>query len=130
MTLKLDNSAVVRVVGGQSHAAVQRAAERTAERARGILSSAGRVRTGALRDSIQATDVTSQPMRPRFNVGSALPYAVYQEFGAGPSRARGKVLRFQPKGSVVIFRPHTRGFQGAHYLAGAIDSVTAGDFAK
>lgn len=109
----------------------RKGAEKTRDRARENLTAAGRIRTGKLRKSIRARkkSVTATGV-VTYTVGSDLDYASYQEFGIGPVHAKpGNVLVFKPKGSsVVIFRPRTSGFKGAHYLAKAYRALRLDDF--
>lgn len=112
--------------------AVRRAAGKVRDRARQNITSAGRVDTGKLRNSIRVERATaSRPGFVRYQVGSDLLYAIFQEEGTqGPIvPRRAKVLRFQPKGSsAYVFRPRVSGIQGIHYLTRALSTLTLADF--
>lgn len=114
------------VIHKHGHAAVRRAANTTQRRARQNLIRSGRVNTGDLVRSIKVTQTGIQ----RYNVGSDLRYAGFQERGIGPVvPVRAKALRFKPKGSnVFVFAQRTRGFEGARYMAKAYLSLRAHDF--
>lgn len=105
---------------------VARAAGRVRDRAKLGITRAGRVDTGALRNSIETRQVGNH-----WQVGSDLPYALPQHEGVkGPVLPRrAKVLRFKPKGSnTYIFRASTSGFRGVPYLTDALATLTVNDF--
>lgn len=134
LTLKLDNNALTGLVraGGEVDAAASRAAARTRDRAKSNLTAAGRIDTGALRQSIVAERVSNGSNYVTYRVGSPLDYARWQEEGVrGPIYPRhARVLRFKPKGSSrFIFRPRVSGFPGAHYLRDAFTALSSQDFA-
>jgi hypothetical protein len=128
---------IVKVNPGLINAAVapladlsaKRAADRTAQRANQNVRSAGRVRTGKLASSYKAKKVP-RANGAAYSVGSDLEYAGYQEEGIGPVHAApGRVLAFVPKGSgVMIFRPRTSGFRGAHQLVNAYKQLSLQDY--
>lgn len=106
---------------------VEKAADRTADRAKLVLRGAGRIDTGALVQSIRAERVRLGLWR----VGSPLPYAIYQHEGVrGPVYPRrAKVLRFKPKGSnSFVFARHTSGFKGVPFLTDALKQLTPDDY--
>lgn len=110
--------------------AVERAAGKVRDRAKMNITRAGRVDTGALRNSIVARRITGRS-GVWYEVGSDLPYAIYQHEGVtGPIvPRRAKVLRFKPKGSgAFVFAPSVSGFKGEPYLTQALDSLTINDF--
>lgn len=109
---------------------LRKAATITAKRAQIYLLQEGRVRTGALHESIKARPAQPRNGMPVWEVGSLLPYAIYQEFGIGPVVARkGKVLRFTPKGGgIAIYRPRSRGFRGARFMERAFYALRSEDF--
>lgn len=111
--------------------AVWRAAGKVRDRAKQNITNAGRVDTGALRNSIVAQRKQGGGGGVWYEVGSDLPYAIWQHEGTrGPILPRrAKVLRFKPGGSsVFIFRPRVNGVTGTPYLVDALKSLTTGDF--
>lgn len=112
--------------------AVWRAAGRVRDRAKQNITAAGRIDTGALRNSIVGRRVRQGGRGVWYEVGSDLHYAIHQHEGvAGPIvPRRAKVLRFKPKGSgAFVFRPRTSGFKGEPFLVDALRSLTINDFA-
>lgn len=110
--------------------AVWRAASKVRDRAKANITTAGRVDTGAMRNSIVGRRLR-KGSGVWYEVGSDLPYAIYQHEGVqGPILPRrAKVLRFKPSGSsAYIFRPRVSGFSGAPFLADALRSLTNADF--
>lgn len=110
--------------------AVWRAAGKVRDRAKVNITNAGRIDTGAMRNSIVGRRMTGRP-GVWYEVGSDLPYAIYQHEGVtGPVLPRrAKVLRFKPSGSsAFIFRPRTSGFEGEPFLLDALKSLTINDF--
>lgn len=110
---------------------VGKAAGWVRDRAKMNLTAAGRIDTGALRQSIVSERYRNSTSRVTYLVGSELEYARWQEEGVRgpiyPRRAR--VLRFKPKGSsAFIFRPKVSGFSGAHYLRDALNELNMNDF--
>jgi hypothetical protein len=130
--LTIDSRAVGALLAEATNAASQRAAYRVRDRAKQNLTSAGRVNTGKLRDSIKATRTVQTPTVSTWSVGSDLFYAGWQEFGRGPVRPiRAKVLRFKPKGSsVFIFRGYAGPATGAFFLRDAYRATTVQDFLR
>lgn len=128
--LRLDQGAIIQVVGKDIHASAKRAANVWLGRARSNLSAAGRMDTGKLYASLKVTDITANPMVPEFLVGSDLEYAIYQEKGTNGARARpGGFLVFTPKGSSkLVFAKKVRGFAGAHYLENAVAAASISDY--
>lgn len=132
--------------GGMIDQATARAAGRTRDRAKQNLTTAGRVDTGALRQSIMTERSTNTATNQiTYAIGSPLPYALFNERGTGihgphgsriyPRRAR--VLRFKPgKNSTIIAGPDgyvyaasVKGIEGVHFLAAALNDLTVADFA-
>jgi hypothetical protein len=128
--LTIDSRAVGALLSEQTNTAARRAAYRVRDRAKANITSAGRVRTGKLRDSIKATQTRQSSTVSTWSVGTIVFYAGWQEWGRGPVRPiRAKALRFQPKGSsVFIFRPYAGPATGAHYLRDAYRATTVRDF--
>lgn len=109
--------------------AVWRAAGKVRDRAKANITAGGRVDTGALRNSIVGRRIRDGRKGVWYEVGSPLPYAIYQHQGTRtpivPRRA--KVLRFS-SGGAFIFRPRVRGVTPLPYLTEALKSITAADF--
>lgn len=125
------NQAAIRSLsdpGGTIDQAVRRAAGKTRDEAKAIVTSEGRIDTGLLRNSIRTQRVGDA----HWQVGSDVDYALYQHEGVrpfGPKRKR--FLRFIPKGgSTYVFAKRVRGFRGIKYLTRALDRLTARDFAR
>lgn len=111
--------------------AVWRAAGKVRDRTKGNITGAGRIDTGAMRNSIVARRVRAGAQGVWYEVGSDLPYAIYQHEGTqGPIvPRRAKVLRFQPKGSsTFVFPRQVRGVTGVPFLVDAMRSLTLNDF--
>lgn len=129
--LELDQRAINDLLFDVTEMSARRAAGICRDRVRANFDAKGRRRTGALSRSIRARlEKRDSASRVRYSVGSSLTYAQYQEFGIGPVEpVKAKVLRFKPKGSATfIFRPRTRGFEGAHAFRDALNSITVKDF--
>lgn len=112
-------------------AAVERAAGKVRDRAKVHITRARRVDTGALRNSITSRRIRTRPGGVWYEVGSDLPYAIYQHEGVtGPIYPRrAKVLRFKPKGSgAYVYARSVSGFSGVPYLTDAMKSLTRADF--
>jgi hypothetical protein len=111
--------------------AVWRAAGKVRDRAKVNVTSYGRIDTGAMRNSIVGRRMRGGRGGVWYEVGSDLPYAIYQHEGTRdiivPRRA--KVLRFKPAGgSAYVFRPRVRGVKAAPFLTDALRSLTVNDF--
>jgi hypothetical protein len=111
--------------------AVWRAAGKVRDRAKMNITSAGLVDTGALRSSIVARRMRGGKAGVWYEVGSDLPYSIFQHEGTRspivPRRA--KVLRFTPKGGgAFVFAKQVRGVTGTPYLTDALRSLTNADF--
>lgn len=113
--------------------AVWRAAGKVRDRAKKNITNAGRVNTGALRNSVTAQRVRGGRAGVWYEVGSNLAYAIYQHEGTqGPIYPkRATVLRFKPKGSnTYVFAKKVQGVTGVPYLTDALRSLTISDFGK
>lgn len=133
VTLTIDTAAIAKIVGpgGDVEQAVARAAGRTRDRAKQNITSAGRVDTGALRNDIKTRRISSEGGGVWYEVGSDLPYAVFQHEGVrGPVLPRrAKVLRFKPKGSKsFVFARSTKGFKGVPFLTDALRALSEQDY--
>lgn len=131
MRVKIDRAAIRRLSasGGIVDQAVARAAGRVRDDAKRIISSEGRVNTGALVQSIYVKKGRDLGHVTTYYVGSDLKYAIFQHEGVQgpivPRRAR--VLRFT-SGGKTVFTMRSRGFKGIKYLTRALDNLTPGDY--
>lgn len=115
--------------------AVWRAAGKVRDRAKRNIT---RVNTGALRNSITAQRLRGGKAGVWYEVGSNLPYAIFQHEGTPQSNPggliyprRATVLRFKPKGSnTYVFAKKVHGIQGTPYLTDALRSLSISDFGK
>lgn len=109
---------------------IKRAAGKTRDRARRNLTSPSAVDSGRLRQSMEATQTNVSSRGVTYEVGSRLPYAIYQEEGTkghGPRRA--KVMVFKPKGSnSFVFARWVRGIKARKFLQRALKTLSARDF--
>lgn len=130
--VRLDRSALQRVVHDAADRAAANGAEAALRYARQELVQAGRVNTGNLLASLVKVKVEDTGWRVRYLVGSPLEYAIYQEKGVGPIKPMtAQVLRFKPKGSSsFVFAHSTKGFEGAHYMQKAVNRVKLRDFLR
>lgn len=128
--ITMNRAAITRLTGQIADDSAHRAALATQARVKANITAAGRIRTGRMLDSIRVVKDRTTDTSVTYEVRSRLSYTRYQEDGIGPVVAkRGSVLRFQPKGSAVfIFRPRTRGFEGAHFFRDAHAAIRLGDF--
>lgn len=124
--INIDRAKTKRMLNETAGAAVRRAAQKTAGRARNNIVRSNRWRTGRMHDSVQSVRIAPQTYR----VFSNVPYAHFQEYGIGPVYPkRAKALRFKPKGSnVYVFAQRTRGFEGAYFLTKAYRAIKVEDF--
>lgn len=129
----LNRSAMIRVIGPQTNAATQRAAQKVQARAKANINALGRVDTGRMRDSIRVRRATtSDPLSAAYTVGSAVPYAVYQEFGTrahGPRTKPFMVFRVRGRGP-LIFAKWVRGVTPGHFMRNAIRATKVADFVR
>lgn len=110
--------------------AVWRAASKVRDRAKMNVTNAGRVDTGAMRNSIVGRRLR-RGSGVWYEVGSPLEYAIYQHEGVtGPVLPRrATLLRFKPSGSsTFVFAKQTAGFEGVPFLTDALHSLTVNDF--
>lgn len=109
--------------------AVWKATRKVRDRAKANITAAGRVDTGAMRNSVVGRRVRSGKQEVRYQVGSDLAYTIFQHDGTRgpiyPRRAR--VLRFQGS-SGVVFAKSVSGVQGVPFLTNALKSLTVADF--
>jgi hypothetical protein len=110
--------------------AVWRAAGKVRDRAKVNVTRAGRVDTGAMRNSIVGRRMRGGRAGVWYEVGSDLPYAIYQHEGTRspivPRRA--KVLRFKGQSGSYVFPKQVRGVTAAPFLTDALRSLTISDF--
>lgn len=129
--LRLDWKAIEMKGDQVSRESAQRAGRIAAERARQNVIRAGRVDTGAMRDSMAVREDRSSDMQNRrYWIGSDLHYTGFQEHGTRGATARpGGVLVFTPKGSSTkVFAKSVRGVTPAYFLRDAMRSMSAKDF--
>ena len=109
--------------------AVWRAAGRVRDRAKVGITQAGRIDTGAMRNSIVALRLRARG-GVWYEVGSNLPYTIYQHEGTkGPIvPRRAKVLRFKGSSGSYVFPKQVRGVTGAPFLTDALRTLTVNDF--
>lgn len=111
--------------------AVWRAAGKVRDRAKRNITSAGLVDTGALRNSIVGRRLQGGKSGVWYEVGSDLPYAIFQHEGTRtpilPRRAL--VLRFHSKvHGHVISKKQVRGVEATPFLTDALKSLSVSDF--
>lgn len=130
--VKMDRRVIDGMLADVTDASAGRAARRVQQQVSRNIVSSGRVRSGAMRDSIRSRRVSHTNRQTTYEVYSDLPYTIFQEEGIGPvTPVKAKVLRFKPRGSnVFIFRPRTKGFKGAHFFRQARAQITLDDFLK
>lgn len=110
--------------------AVWRATGKVRDRAKANITKAGRVDTGAMRNSIVGRRLRQGRGGVWYEVGSDLTYTLYQHEGTtGPIvPRRATVLRFQSKGGSFVFPKQVRGVTGEPFLTDALQSLTVNDF--
>lgn len=110
--------------------AVWKATRKVRDRAKANITAAGRVDTGAMRNSLVARRVRSGKQEVRYQVGSDLSYTIYQHDGTQgpivPRRAR--VLRFTGSSGQLVFAKQVRGVRGVPFLTDALKSLSVADF--
>jgi len=110
--------------------AVWKATRKVRDRAKANITGAGRVDTGAMRNSVVARRVRSGAREVRYQVGSDLPYTIFQHDGTQgpivPRRAR--VLRFTGSSGQLVFTKQVRGVTGVPFLTNALASLSVSDF--
>lgn len=129
--IKWNNPAIKKVTKDVAEQSVARAAGRTRDRAKTIIHQAGRVDEGSLANSLYSKRLGFVDGGYAYEVGSELPYAIYQHEGVkGPVYPRrAKVLRFKPKGSnEYVFARSTKGFKGVPFLEKARAMLTMEDY--
>lgn len=110
--------------------AVWRAAGKVRDRAKVNITKAGRVDTGAMRNSIVGRRMRDGRQGVWYEVGSDLPYAIFQHEGTtGPIYPRrAKVLRFKGTAGTYVFPKSVAGVTAAPFLTDALRSLTVADF--
>lgn len=129
--VQINRATLKKIMVKASQDATKRAGDVTARRVRSLITSRGRVRTGAWRRSIKVRRISPY----RVEVYSDLPYSNFQEEGTRPHvikpRRMGGVLVFEwPKagGTVYLRRVNHPGFKGAHVFRDAAARLTLRDF--
>lgn len=110
--------------------AVWRAAGKVRDRAKQNITRAGRIDTGAMRNSLVSRRITGNRTGVWYEVGSDLVYALYQHEGTtGPIRPRrARVLRFKGSNGSFVFPKEVRGVTAEPFLTDALRSLTINDF--
>lgn len=111
--------------------AARRASARTRDRIKKNITSARRVDTGAMRNSVEYVLKRQSADSVSYEVGVRVFYARWQEEGVkGPIYPRrAKFLRFQPKGKKgFVFAKKVNGFKGAFMVKKALDQLKTSDF--
>lgn len=130
VTVKINPSGLVRVVGPIA----DRAAYKAAQKCRGyVLSniiSAGRVNTGRMMSTMQVRKTSSSALDARYSVWSPLEYTMFQNAGTrahGPRRA--EFMVFTPKGGGGrVFAKWVRGVTPAKFMERAVARMSVSDF--
>lgn len=109
---------------------VWRAAGVTRDRAKAEITAQGRVDTGRMRNSIVARRIRGRRRGVFYEIGSQVPYDIYQHEGTqahGPRRAR--LMRFKPKGqSAYVFARWVKGVTPSKFLTKALAKLSSSDF--
>lgn len=129
--LKWNDAEFARILEQQTvPQAVWRASGKVRDRAKTNITSAGRIDTGAMRNSVVGRRITGIRQGVWYEVGSDLFYAIYQHDGTdGPILPRrAKVLRFQGKNGSFVFPKQVRGVTGSPFLTDALKTLTINDF--
>lgn len=110
--------------------ALWRAAGKVRDRAKGNITRSGRVDTGAMRNGMVALRVRGARQGVWYEVGTPLPYAIYQHEGTtGPIRPRrARVLRFKGNSGSYVFPRQVRGVTAEPFLTDALRSLSLSDF--
>jgi hypothetical protein len=128
---RINQAAVIRIVGARVNAAAERAAQAGAQRVRQNIIADGLINTGAmLRGVIVRPSPLSTPLRKRYEIVSTSRHTIFPEKGTRGSQARpGGVLVFRPKGaSGLVFAKRTRGVPAHHFMARAKAEIRRKDF--
>lgn len=128
-TVRIDHTAVRRLLTKTSSEAGLKAARVAQSRVQRNMLLSNRTRTGAMMRSVNV-EVQGTGPSSRYRVHSDLSYTGFQEDGIGPVHARpGGVLVFKPKGSAVfVFTKRTKGFPGGHFFRDAARDIHFTDF--
>lgn len=129
--MHIDDKVLRTYLGKVSYGGLRRAGEETVNRAKRAIAKGGRIRTGNMYFSVNA----SRPVETRSGlwiteISAPTPYTDFQRFGIGPVYpVRAKALRFRPKGSAFyVFAKRTRGFEGLDFLKIAARQIRLSDF--
>lgn len=131
--VRIDTAAVEAVCGSDVRAGLIRAGNRTKGRVKANISSAGRIDTGAMKDTVRVDEPTGSLVRGtlQLEVVAPQPYTMFQEAGTrahGPRTA--PFLVFTPKGSNrAVFARRVKGVRAARFMIHAAQALTAADFA-
>lgn len=127
--VKVDKGKLVAAVDGHVDGLLRRGAQRAQRRARDIIWTEGRVRTGRMMDQIA---VEPAPSGKGYRIVANAPHSIYQEKGVRPfSMPKGKVMAFMPKGtSTVVFATKSKGFPGIHFMKRTYEQMNLRDFTE
>lgn len=137
VTVNVDQAALRAWIETEVAGGVLAAAGRVRDQAKAVITAAGRVDTGQMRNAIVAEVNRTEGNAVVGRVTAESEHAAYQHEGTPaeivPRRA--KVLRFRPRGSsTFVFAPSVRGIHPANptkplpFLTMALDRLTPGDF--
>lgn len=130
VSLKMNPSGVVRVVGPAADAAAYRAAQRVRGYAMANIQRTGRIDTGRMIAGLQVRRTSGTAIVSRYKVYSSAPYTIYQENGTrahGPRRA--PFMVFVPKGGTqLVYARWVRGVTPAHFMRDAFERASVSDF--
>lgn len=128
----LNRSAYVRAVGPITDQATYRAAQAIRSKAIANINALGRVHTGRMKNTIRVRKATTTVPGAAYTIGSAAPYARYQEFGTrahGPKRAPFMVFRVRGQGP-LIFARWVRGVTPGKFMYRAMKETRVRDFLR
>lgn len=131
ITSRVDPNAIPEVLRNLVAPGVQRAAGKVRDDAKDIISRAGRVDKGTMRNATQAEAATVSGNRVVARVVNDAEHARYQHEGTkGPILPRrAKVLRFTPKGGGgFVYARQVRGVEAVPFLTDALKRLRASDF--
>jgi hypothetical protein len=131
ITSNIDANAIPEVLQRLVVPGVQKAAGKVRDDAKDIISAAGRVDKGTMRNATQAETARVQGNRVVARVVNDAEHAIYQHDGTRgpilPRRAR--VLRFTPKGGGgFVYARQVRGVEGIQFLTKALERLRTSDF--
>lgn len=131
ITSRIDSNAIPEVLQNLVVPGVQKAAGKVRDDAKAIITAAGRVDKGTMRNATQAETARVTGNKVVGRVVNDADHAIYQHEGTRgpilPRRAR--VLRFTPKGGGgFVYARQVRGVEGIKFLTKALEQLRASDF--